>query len=464
MSVLADPRTTPARRAGAAAVLVFAVTASLFLSAPASQAAEYPSWEQVQSARASEASTQTQITELTGLLERLEADVAAAQREQQQRGEAYERAQGAYDRANHRAATLQEQADAATVRADASQVQAGRLAASLSRTAGSNLTLSLLTGKDSSSLLNQLATMSKLAEKTDTIYATATADANTARSLTEQADIAKAELGELASASQNALADAIAASDAVQQRRDEQAVNAATLQAQLSVLTEDREATEADYQRGEDARRAAETAAAAQAAQAAAARAAQAAATAVRTAPAPVSGGNAPVSRPAAPAAGGPAPVPSGSGGGEAGIRVDQFRVRAAPEPACRRSRILPLRHRPRGRLRSTHLRRVRRDRRLLRPAGLLRQLGAPGSRERHPDRLRPQQHQPRLGRAERHRGAEHRPRRLHRCILRLPPPLRDPRQRRPRRPRTVHERPRSDPWLSTRTTRAVSSWRSAPR
>ncbi|PPF56561.1 cell wall-binding protein [Rathayibacter sp. AY1C2] len=314
MSVLAEPRTRPARRAGAAAVLGFAVTASLFLSAPASQAAEYPSWEQVQSARASEASTQTQITELTGLLQSLEADVATAQREQQQRGEAYERAQGAYDRANHRAATLQEQADAASARADTSQVQAGRLAASLSRTAGSNLTLSLLTGKDSSSLLNQLATMSKLAEKTDTIYATATADANTAQALTEQADIATAELGELASASQNALADAIAASDAVQQRRDEQAVNAATLQAQLSVLTEDRAATEADYQRGEDARRAAEAAAAAQAAQAAAARAAQAAATAVRTAPAPVSGGNAPVSRPAAPAAGSAAPVPSGSG------------------------------------------------------------------------------------------------------------------------------------------------------
>lgn len=307
MSVLAEPRTTPARRAAGAAVLVFAVTASLFLSAPASQAAEYPSWEQVQSARASEASTQTQITELTGLLQSLEADVATAQREQQQRGEAYERAQGAYDRANHRAATLQEQADAASARADTSQVQAGRLAASLSRTAGSNLTLSLLTGKDSSSLLNQLATMSKLAEKTDTIYATATADANTAQALTEQADIVTAELGELASASQNALADAIAASDAVQQRRDEQAVNAATLQAQLSVLTEDRAATEADYQRGEDARRAAEAAAAAQASQAAAARTAQAAATAVRTAPAPVSGGR-------APAAGGAAPVPSGSG------------------------------------------------------------------------------------------------------------------------------------------------------
>ncbi|MCM6761182.1 peptidoglycan DD-metalloendopeptidase family protein [Rathayibacter sp. ZW T2_19] len=304
---MAEPRTTPARRAAGAAVLVFAVTASLFLSAPASQAAEYPSWEQVQSARASEASTQTQITELTGLLQSLEADVATAQREQQQRGEAYERAQGAYDRANHRAATLQEQADAASARADTSQVQAGRLAASLSRTAGSNLTLSLLTGKDSSSLLNQLATMSKLAEKTDTIYATATADANTAQALTEQADIVTAELGELASASQNALADAIAASDAVQQRRDEQAVNAATLQAQLSVLTEDRAATEADYQRGEDARRAAEAAAAAQASQAAAARTAQAAATAVRTAPAPVSGGR-------APAAGGAAPVPSGSG------------------------------------------------------------------------------------------------------------------------------------------------------
>lgn len=311
MSDLAEPRIAPARRAGAAAVLVFAVTASLFLAAPAARAAEYPSWEQVQSARASEASTAAQITELSGLLEALEADVAAAQRDQQQRGEEYEQAQGAYDRANHRAVTLQEQADAASARADTSQVQAGRLAASLSRTAGTNLTLSLLSGKDSSDLLNQLATMSKLAETTDTIYAIAAADANTAQALTEQADIAKAELGELASASQNALADAIAAADAVQQRRDEQAANAATLQAQLSVLTEDREATEADYQRGEDARRAADAAAAAQAAQAAAARAAQAAATAVRTAPAPVSGATAPASRPVAGAA---APVPSGSG------------------------------------------------------------------------------------------------------------------------------------------------------
>ena len=47
---------------------MLAVTASLLLTAPAARAAEYPSWEQVQSARESEASTAAQITELTGLL------------------------------------------------------------------------------------------------------------------------------------------------------------------------------------------------------------------------------------------------------------------------------------------------------------------------------------------------------------------------------------------------------------
>lgn len=277
-------------------------------------AAEYPSWEDVEKARSSEAATQSQISELNALLTSLESDVAEAQAVNRQRAGEYEDAQAEFDEATYRASSLQSQADEATELAAQSRQQAGQLAAALARAGGGDVTMALLMTPDSSDLLRQLAMMGQLTERTDEIYATARTDLNNAAALTAQAEIARGELEALAITAESALQDAIAARAAVESQLQEQQDSAAILRAQLSVLTEDRAATEADYQAGEQARRAAEAAAAEAAAAARAAAAAASAAAASAPAPPTVSFGKpapAPAPRPGPGTAPGPVSPPA---------------------------------------------------------------------------------------------------------------------------------------------------------
>ncbi|MDJ0379119.1 M23 family metallopeptidase [Cryobacterium sp. PH31-L1] len=227
------------------------------------QAVEYPSWSDVESARSSEASTQAQVTELTALISGLTTEVDVARAEADRRATDYEAAQSAFDGATLRATNLQSQADEASAAAVVSGEQAGRLAAMLARTGNSDLSLSLFVdGSSASDLLNQLGSMSKLTQRMSLVYDSAAADRNSARSLTDQAQSAQQALGALAETAETALAEAMAASIRVETALADQQAVAATLQAQLAVLTEDRAATEVDYTAGEVIRRAAEAAAA----------------------------------------------------------------------------------------------------------------------------------------------------------------------------------------------------------
>lgn len=243
------------------------VLGSLLVAAPAA-AADYPSWAEVEAARSSENTKQDQIDEITVLLDQLRNDADTARTAQENRTAEYEKAQATLDDARYRADELQSDADEATAVAEESKKQAGMLASTLSRAGGTNLTLALLTSSDSGSLLDQLASMTKLTENTDAVYTAARTDSNTASALTAQARVARDALAELATAADAALNDAIAARDEADARLAEQQNYESTLRSQLAVLIENRAATEADFQKGEDARRAAEAARAAAAAEA----------------------------------------------------------------------------------------------------------------------------------------------------------------------------------------------------
>ncbi|RNE59340.1 M23 family metallopeptidase [Cryobacterium tepidiphilum] len=245
-------------------------------------ATEYPSWSDVEKARADEATKQAQISQLTTMISTLTAEVEAAKTVQARRSSEYEAAQGAFDEANYRAEQLQAQADETNQTSERSKRQAGRLASSLSRVGGVNLSATLLLNSDQADeLLYRLGAMSKLAERSSIIYKKAENDKNAAASLTAQARVASSILAGLSAKAEATLNEAIAANNALQIKLDEQQDNAVTLAAQLEVLQEDRQATEADFNKGEEARRAAEAAAAeaaaAKAAEAAAAKAAAAA-------------------------------------------------------------------------------------------------------------------------------------------------------------------------------------------
>lgn len=250
------------------ATLAFAAAATLValtgLTSGPAFADDYPTWDDVKNAQANEQSKSEEVTRIQGLIDGMNAAVVEAQAVSVQRGTEYQVAQEAYDTADFKAAELEVQAADATARSDASNKQAGQLAAQLSRTGGSDLTLNLFVGGEvSSDLLYQLSTMSKLTQKTSQIYAQAEQDRNTAEALTAQAVVARDELQGLAAEAERLRDEAVAAQLAAETALQEQQDHEVELQTQLKVLQENRVATEADFQAGVNARAEAARAAAA---------------------------------------------------------------------------------------------------------------------------------------------------------------------------------------------------------
>jgi murein DD-endopeptidase MepM/ murein hydrolase activator NlpD len=257
------------------ATLALLLAAPLALIGPTPAAAnDYPTWAEVEAARASESTKRAQITALQSELAALGEQTKAAEETASLRGAEYETAQARFDDASLRADELQTQADDAATTAEESGRQAGQVAAMLGRSAGTDLTLRLLMDADADDFLVRLGSLSKVTELASRASQQAVVDRNTATTLTEQADVAKSLRGDLAATAEAALAAAIEAQAAAQAALEAARQSDATMRAQLAVLTEDRAATEADYQKGEAARRAAEAEAARRAAEAAAAAAA----------------------------------------------------------------------------------------------------------------------------------------------------------------------------------------------
>lgn len=245
-----------ARARLAALIAVGALLLSGSILSPVSQpawAADYPSWNDVQGARNNEAAKAAQIVKLQGLLRELEASVEATQKVAEEKGQVFFEAQLEYDKAVFKADQLQVQADEAQAEAQVSVRKAGQLVARTQRVGGADFSAQLLFGDDSKDLLSHLGMANKVSQQSAGIYAKAKLDQNTAQSLTDQANVAKAALKGLADAAQAAMAEAQSAADAASAALQEQEEYQATLQAQLATLQTDREHTEAEYRKGVEA-------------------------------------------------------------------------------------------------------------------------------------------------------------------------------------------------------------------
>jgi murein DD-endopeptidase MepM/ murein hydrolase activator NlpD len=243
----------------ATAMTVALVATGTLVSAPA-YADDYPTWDDVKNAQASEQGKQDEVQNIQNLIASLRDATAAAQALSEQRGAEYQEAQTKYDTAVYRADELQAQADAAQTSADASIKQAGQLAALMAKSGGNGLSVNLFTSKSSEAdgLLYQLGAMSQLTGSASKLYATAEQDKNTAQSLTDQAQVARDALASLAEAAEKARDEAIAAQEALEASLAAQETHEVELEAQLAVLTQNRQATESDYNAGVEARRIAE--------------------------------------------------------------------------------------------------------------------------------------------------------------------------------------------------------------
>ncbi|UAJ81643.1 peptidoglycan DD-metalloendopeptidase family protein [Leifsonia sp. ZF2019] len=241
-------------RTGIAALIVAAVAAAGSV-APA-YADDYPSWQDVQNAKANESTASAQVDKITNLIAQLKGEVATTQAEAEKRGAELQVAEAKFDDANMRAQELDKQAAESQQKADAASAQAGKLAAQLYRTGGRNLTANLfLSGNGASSkspdkLLSDLGSMSKLVEQSNKVYSDAKAAQNTADSLSAQAEVAKAEREKLQIAAQAAMEAAIAAAKAAQDKLAEQQKQIVVMQAQLAALKDATAKTVQGYEAG----------------------------------------------------------------------------------------------------------------------------------------------------------------------------------------------------------------------
>ncbi len=218
-------------------------------------AVDYPTWDDVTAARGNEAAAASQIAAIEALIGQLTAESERAQADAVAKGARWGELDSQYQAAAGKAQTLLDQAEAAKVAAADSGQRAGQMAAQLARAGGSDLTATLLSGtEDPDALLYGLGMSGRIAEQTNALYARAVLDRNTARALTDQADIARDELEQLKIAAEAAFVEAQAASAAAAAAVVEQQQNQARLAQQLVVLKERRAATEADYKKGVDER------------------------------------------------------------------------------------------------------------------------------------------------------------------------------------------------------------------
>ncbi|WP_431278309.1 NlpC/P60 family protein [Leifsonia poae] len=259
------------------------VTASIGVITPPAFAVDYPSWNDVQQAKASQANQQAMVDNITKLISGLQSSVDAARTEQAKAAEAYLEAKNALAVATAKAEDLSSQASAAAEKADTSRMRAGLLASHLAKSGGGDVAGSLMlkgggSGDAADKLLYQLGTMNKLTDQSKQVYEQATSDKNTAESLTAQAKVAKAAREDLATKASTALAAAQDAQARVEAALATQQAKSTELVAQLATLKNTTAVTEAAYLQGERVKAAAAAAAKAKAEADAAAAAAAAAA------------------------------------------------------------------------------------------------------------------------------------------------------------------------------------------
>lgn len=249
----------PSRNSQRVASLLLASTAvaglvgSLVFAGPSTsaRAEDYPTWNDVAAVRNDEAAAQAAISRIEGLLAGLQSAAARTAAESEAKGTLWRAADDKFQVAALRAQNLQDQADLASSLAKSSEQRAGQMAAQLARSGAKDLVAELLTStSDPADLLYNLGLSSKLSEQANSIYERALQDQNTAQALTDQADVAKAELDLLRAAAEKLFVEAQAAAKAAADALRAQEENQARLQQQLVVLKEKRAATEADYLAG----------------------------------------------------------------------------------------------------------------------------------------------------------------------------------------------------------------------
>ncbi|MGO4299680.1 coiled-coil domain-containing protein [Leifsonia sp. RAF41] len=254
------------RRFWRGSAVAAALTAALVIAggaAPAN-ADSYPSWDDVQAAKNNATAAQAEVNRINGLLQGLQTAANAAGDLAVKRLGEYGAAELALQNATAKAQDLAQQAQDAATKADELKSQSGKLAEQLTRAGTSSVSLRLFlspTASSSQSLLYQLGAVSKLADRSSSLFAQANAQKNLASSLSAQAANAQTIRDQLATAAKKALEVATAAKQAADAQLADQKQHANTLYAQLASLKNTEASVEQQYAAGQAAAAAAAAAA-----------------------------------------------------------------------------------------------------------------------------------------------------------------------------------------------------------
>lgn len=232
------------------AALVFALVVPT--GAGAAPMPDYPSWEDVQTAKRNQAATASEISRIEGILSGLEEKAAELGKVAQIKGEEYAQARDALAAATLKVTRLTTLSDEAQKRADESAARAARLIAQLARTGGGDITLGLLMGSatQTDQLLSRLSTMNRVTESSADILARAEFDRNQAQSLGDDAEAAEKVRKNLADDAQDAYDEAQAAADAAEAEIAQTQADIDTMYDQLASLKNTTAQVERDYQEG----------------------------------------------------------------------------------------------------------------------------------------------------------------------------------------------------------------------
>lgn len=261
------------RVTGIGAAIVLAT--SLVMPVGPVQAAEYPSWDDVEAAKADVATREAEATRITAFVDELEAESGRLGDAAVEAAAASATAEAARVDAEARAGTLRSAAAGAAEDATATGAQLGRLSAVLARSGGADVTLRLFFGTGGEDdLLAGLSRATQLASVYGGVAARARAARAEAEALSAQADAAERERTRLAREAEEAAEAAEAAHEAAEAQLAQQWATLENLYAQLASLRDRSVELERQFRIGEQAAR--EQAAREQAARDAAAAAAAA--------------------------------------------------------------------------------------------------------------------------------------------------------------------------------------------
>lgn len=204
----------------------------------AAHANEYPTWDDIEAARANEAATTATIAQLDALLDGLQAEAERLGDEAVARESESVAASAALQTAEASAERLDRQAREADAAARRSAEIAAQFAAALYRSGGTDVTTTLLVSgaAESADLLYRLGALGRVGEQAALALDEAERDRNAAQSLSDQAAVARDARDRLAAQAQDAAARARAAADAADAAVADQQARLTLLYEQLASL------------------------------------------------------------------------------------------------------------------------------------------------------------------------------------------------------------------------------------